>query len=54
MSKDFERFLDFCRMYHTEYVLECQQNKSQPKVFEDYINSYFNFLVDQFKNRVLH
>lgn len=49
LTHTYDDFLKFVSVYHSEYVLECQREGQEPKEEFEYLNQYFFWLVDQYK-----
>lgn len=47
---DYDKFLDFTRLYHGEYVLEKEREDQEPLGLFEYLNTHFFWLVKQFKD----
>jgi hypothetical protein len=47
---DYDRFLDFVRTYHGEYILDKQRNEEEPLPLFEYLNTHFFWLVQQYKD----
>ncbi len=47
---DYDKFLDFVRLYHGEYVLEKEREDQEPLGLFEYLNTHFFWLVKQFKD----
>ena len=46
----YDKFLNFVRLYHGEYVLEKQRDDEDPLGLFEYLNTHFFWLVQQFKD----
>ena len=47
---DYDKFLDFVRLYHGEYVLEKEREDQEPLGLFEYLNTHFFWLVQQYKD----
>ena len=46
----YDKFLNFVRLYHGEYILEKQRDNEEPLGLFEYLNTHFFWLVQQFKD----
>jgi len=46
----YDKFLNFVRLYHGEYILEKQRGDEEPLGLFEYLNTHFFWLVQQFED----
>jgi len=47
---DYDKFLDFVRLYHGEYVLEKEREDQEPLGLFEYLNTHFFWLFKQYED----